>query len=91
MANKNTADLFFELVDYLGPLGEELGELIADAALGANIFDPETKRLLTELFASMPESDNLTLEDIATNLQRIDHPFAAAAGSDILTIATELD
>lgn len=87
----DTRTAYQALLEHLGPLRDEMGDLIADAALGANILNPDTKKLLQDLFASMPESDNLTLDDIARNIREVGLPSAEEVATDIEYAASELD
>lgn len=91
MPMNNTAEIFDNLVDHLGPFKDELAELLADAALGAKILNTDTKYLVTKLFGSMPESDNLTIEDIARNIRNIGTPFADEVARDIEYAGDELN
>lgn len=83
MTNKTTAEVMDELFDYLGDDRWDLGELIVDTCDGANIMNPHTKELLKQLFASMPESDNLTTEDIARYIREVGTPYAVDIAHDI--------
>lgn len=63
----NTNDALAALITYLAPETTdlaEIAEIITDCAEGANLLDLPARRLMRELFASMPESDNLDITAI---------------------------
>lgn len=80
---KTTAEMMTELFEYLGDDRWELGETIVDITEGARLLNPTFRGMMKKLFDSMPESDNLTLEKIATHIAEVDTPFAQSVAQDI--------
>lgn len=85
---KTTADILDNLFDHLSDDRWDLAELIFDVAeLGAEINHPDTKFLMQQLFASMPECDNLTLLRISEHIRQVGTPFATTVAHDLMTMA----
>lgn len=71
------------LFDYLGDDRWDLGELIYSACQGNEIANSRTAELLQDLFESMPNCDDLTIEQIITNIQAVGSEFALGVANDV--------
>lgn len=80
---RSTAQVLSALFDYLGDERWDLGELLTDAAYGADILNPHTKALVKELFDSIDNTGNLEFADIIAGIRHVGTPFAVATAQDM--------
>lgn len=80
---RSTPIVLHELFDSLGDDRWDLDEILADAAYGADISHPETKRLVKELFESVDPTGDLEYDDIVNALRRVGTPFAVTIANDM--------
>lgn len=60
----NINDALAALITYLDAPLAEVAEIITDCSEGAALLDLDAARLMRDLFAAMPESDNLDITAI---------------------------
>lgn len=84
---KTTAQVLDELFDYLGDERWELADILLDVTQGCVIAVPETKKLLKNLFDSMPSSDALEVADIHRNIKAVGSTYALRIARDLADYA----
>lgn len=80
---KAMAQILNELQGYLLTDSEDLAEMIVDFCEGDEFLDPHTAKLMGQLVNSMPEPDNFSIEDLATEIRHVGTPFAVGLANDI--------